>query len=174
VSRVDRSRVALTAIGLAKLYGGTLALVGVDLRARSGELVLIRGPNGSGKSTLLRLLAGLTSPSAGQVTVTCEAGRQPRLAFVGHAGHLFGDLTPEENLILAAQLAGADTNATLSTLDRLGVADAAHRRGLARGGGDPDSALRASPTNAVAAAGGAPPGGNRRTTPRWRTDRRVR
>jgi heme ABC exporter ATP-binding subunit CcmA len=128
LSRVDRSPVALTATGLAKLYGGTLALVGVDLRARSGELVLIRGANGSGKSTLLRLLAGLTSPSAGQVRVTREAGSRPRLAFVGHAGHLFADLTPEENLILAARLAGAEPDASLQILDRLGVVAAAGTR----------------------------------------------
>jgi heme exporter protein A len=126
LSRFDRSPVALTAIGLTKLYGGTLALIGVDLTARSGELVLIRGANASGKSTLLRLLAGLTSPSAGRVTVTSEAGMRPRLAFVGHAGHLFLDLTPEENLVLAARLAGADPSASLSILDRLGVAAVAH------------------------------------------------
>jgi heme exporter protein A len=126
LSRFGRSPVALTATGLTKLYGGTLALIGVDLTARSGELVLIRGANASGKSTLLRLLAGLTSPSAGQVTVTCEAGMRPRLAFVGHAGHLFLDLTPEENLVLAARLAAADPSASLSILDRLGVAAVAH------------------------------------------------
>jgi heme exporter protein A len=126
LSRFGRSPVALTATGLTKLYGGTLALIGVDLTARSGELVLIRGANASGKSTLLRLLAGLTSPSAGQVTVTCEAGMRPRLAFVGHAGHLFLDLTPEENLVLAARLTGADPSASLSILDRLGVAAVAH------------------------------------------------
>lgn len=128
LSLVDRSPVALTATGLAKLYGGTLALVGVELSARSGELVLIRGANGSGKSTLLRLLAGLSSPSAGQVRVTAEAGRRPRLSFVGHAGHLFADLTPEENLGLAARLAGADPTAVLPILDRLGVAAVAHTR----------------------------------------------
>jgi ABC-type multidrug transport system ATPase subunit len=128
LSRVDRSPVALTATGLTKVYGGTLALIGVDLGARSGELVLIRGANASGKSTLLRLLAGLASPSAGQVRITCEARTRPRLAFVGHAGHLFADLTPEENLILAARLAGADPKATMSILDRLGVAAAAHTR----------------------------------------------
>jgi heme exporter protein A len=126
LSRFGRSPVALTATGLTKLYGGTLALIGVDLTARSGELVLIRGANASGKSTLLRLLAGLTSPSAGQVAVTCEAGMRPRLAFVGHAGHLFLDLTPEENLVLAARLAAADPSASLSILDRLGVAAVAH------------------------------------------------
>jgi ABC-type multidrug transport system ATPase subunit len=126
LSRVDRSPVALSANGLGKLYGGTLALVGVDLSARSGELVLIRGANASGKSTLLRLLAGLTTPSAGQVRVTCEAGTRPKVAFVGHAGHLFADLTPDENLTLAARLARADSTATLSILDRLGVAEVAH------------------------------------------------
>ncbi|MEA2622304.1 MAG: heme exporter protein [Chloroflexota bacterium] len=128
LSRVDRSPIALTATGLAKLYGGTLALVGVDLSARSGELVLVRGANGSGKSTLLRLLAGLATPSAGQVRLTCEAGTRPRVAFVGHAGHLFADLTPEENLTLAARLAGADQTSALSILDRLGVAAAARTR----------------------------------------------
>jgi ABC-type multidrug transport system ATPase subunit len=126
--RVDCRPVVLTATGLAKLYGSTLAVVGVDFGARSGELVLIRGANGSGKSTLLRLLAGLSSPSGGRVSVTSEAGPPPRLAFVGHAGHLFADLTPEENLILAARLAGADPSASLSILDRLGVAAAAHTR----------------------------------------------
>jgi ABC-type multidrug transport system ATPase subunit len=128
LSRVDRSPVALTATGLAKLYGGTLALVGVDLQARSGELILVRGANGSGKSTLLRLLAGLASPSAGRVALTSEAGTRPRRAFVGHAGHLFADLTPEENLTLAARLAGTDPSAVLSILDELGVAAAARSR----------------------------------------------
>jgi ABC-type multidrug transport system ATPase subunit len=128
LSRVDRSPVAVTASGLAKLYTGTLALVGVDFSAHSGELVLIRGANGSGKSTLLRLLAGLASPSAGQVSVTSEAGVRPRVAFVGHAGHLFADLTPLENLDLAARLAGADPKASLSILDSLGVAAFADTR----------------------------------------------
>ena len=128
LSQVDRSPVALSATGLAKLYGGTLALVGVDLSARSGELLLIRGANASGKTTLLRLLAGLTSPSAGQIRITCEAGTRPTIAFVGHAGHLFADLTPEENLVLPARLAGADATAALSILDRLGVADVARIR----------------------------------------------
>ena len=125
----------LTASGLTKLYGGTLALVGVDFVVQSGELLLVRGANGSGKSTLLRLLAGLASPSAGRVTVTGEVGARPVSAFVGHAGHLYADLTALENLTLAARLAGADTTLMLPLLDRLGVAAAAHGRcrGLSSG-----------------------------------------
>ena len=125
LTRPERPRVVVTATGLGKLYGSTLALVGVELTARGGELVVIRGPNASGKSTLLRLLAGLASPSAGRVSTSSEAGVRTTVGFVGHAGHLFEDLSPEENLALAARLAGADPSRILSLLDQLGLASVA-------------------------------------------------
>lgn len=128
LSQPERLRVVLTANGLSKLYGTTLAVVGVDFTARTGELVVLRGPNASGKSTLLRLLAGLASPSAGRVTLTGDAGARTKVAFVGHAGHLFDDLSPEENLVLAARLAGADAANILALLDRLGLAAVARSR----------------------------------------------
>jgi len=46
---------------------GCVALQGLSLRVRDGEIVVVLGPSGSGKSTLLRLLAGLDRPSAGTV-----------------------------------------------------------------------------------------------------------
>ena len=128
LSQPERPRVVLTANGLSKLYGTTLAVVGVDFTARTGELVVLRGPNASGKSTLLRLLAGLAAPSAGRVTLTGDAGARTKVAFVGHAGHLFDDLSPEENLVLAARLAGADAANILALLDRLGLAAVARSR----------------------------------------------
>ena len=135
LSQPERPRVVLTANGLSKLYGSTLAVVGVDFTARTGELVVLRGPNASGKSTLLRLLAGLTSPSAGRVTLTGDAGARTKVAFVGHAGHLFDDLSPEENLVLAARMADADAANILALLDRLGLAVVARSRcrGLSSG-----------------------------------------
>ena len=128
LSQPERPRVVLTANGLSKLYGTTLAVVNVDFTARTGELVVLRGPNASGKSTLLRLLAGLAAPSAGRVTLTGDAGARTKVAFVGHAGHLFDDLSPEENLVLAARLAGADADNILALLDRLGLAAVARSR----------------------------------------------
>jgi sulfate/thiosulfate transport system ATP-binding protein len=53
--------------GIAKTFGLSPALHGIDLDIRSGELIGLLGPSGSGKTTLLRIIAGLENPSAGQV-----------------------------------------------------------------------------------------------------------
>src|SRR5262249_5103975 len=78
-----------------------------------GELLALVGPNGSGKTTLLRALALLVRPQAGTVCwdqapvqADPEAWRA-RLAWLGHLDGLTGDLTVEENLLLASRLRGA-------------------------------------------------------------------
>ncbi len=55
--------------GLRKSYGGTVALDGVDLRVREGEVYGVVGRSGAGKSTLLRCVNLLERPDAGAVTV---------------------------------------------------------------------------------------------------------
>jgi ABC-2 type transport system ATP-binding protein len=62
-------RLAVRAAGLAKSYGPTVALAGLDLHVAAGETVALLGPNGAGKSTTIGLLLGLLSPGAGQVRV---------------------------------------------------------------------------------------------------------
>jgi len=52
--------------------GASVALQGLTLDVREGELLVVFGPSGSGKSTLLRILAGLDRPSAGSVRVFGE------------------------------------------------------------------------------------------------------
>ena len=59
----------LQAEGLRVAYGAVLALDGVDLDLRAGQVHALIGPNGSGKSTLLRVLAGDLVPEAGEVRV---------------------------------------------------------------------------------------------------------
>jgi branched-chain amino acid transport system ATP-binding protein len=48
-------------------YGPLLALYGVDLMIRPGEMVALVGPNGAGKSTLLKTISGLLAPRAGAI-----------------------------------------------------------------------------------------------------------
>jgi ribose transport system ATP-binding protein len=55
--------------GATKRYGGVLALDGVSLAARRGEIRGLVGANGAGKSTLVKILTGLVAPTAGHVLV---------------------------------------------------------------------------------------------------------
>ena len=56
--------------GLSKTYAsGHAALLNVNLEIKSGEILALLGANGAGKTTLISIICGLTSPSAGQVSV---------------------------------------------------------------------------------------------------------
>ncbi len=52
---------------LTKIYGETTALDGFSIDIKSGELMVILGPSGCGKTTAIRCIAGLTSPTSGQI-----------------------------------------------------------------------------------------------------------
>src|SRR5438552_16003908 len=51
--------------GVRKAFGATVALAGVDLQVRDGEVCALVGQNGAGKSTLMAILAGVLRPDAG-------------------------------------------------------------------------------------------------------------
>ena len=91
--RADEGRHAVWAAGLAKSYGPTVALAGLDLHVAAGETVALLGPNGAGKTTTLGLLLGLLRPDAGQVQV---CGRTPSQAV---AGGLVGAMLQDAGLM---------------------------------------------------------------------------
>lgn len=110
------------------LIGRFPALAGVDLDVERGEIVLLRGPNGAGKTTLLRLCAGLVPVSSGSVVVLGEdlardrTAVRRRVGLLGHATHLYQDLTVTENVDFWARAAGATLAEGRGALERLGVA----------------------------------------------------
>ncbi|HET9468430.1 MAG TPA: sugar ABC transporter ATP-binding protein [Vicinamibacterales bacterium] len=68
--------------GVRKAFGGTVALDGVDLAVRGGEVCALVGQNGAGKSTLMSILAGATAPDSGSMTLNGApyAPKDPREA----------------------------------------------------------------------------------------------
>jgi ABC-2 type transport system ATP-binding protein len=78
---------AITTTGLTKCYGKTAALNDCTITVPEGRISALIGPNGAGKTTLLKLLAGLSKPTAGQVTVNGSVPRQAP-AFLAEIGYL--------------------------------------------------------------------------------------
>ena len=68
-SRTQPQQAIAALTGVTKRYGDTLALDGMNLALRPGEVVALLGPNGAGKSTAVRLLLGLIAPTAGTARV---------------------------------------------------------------------------------------------------------
>jgi sulfate transport system ATP-binding protein len=95
--------VAIRAEGLAKSFGSAVAVAGLDLDVRPGELLALLGPSGSGKTTLLRLVAGLESPTAGRILFGDEDAtrlsvRERRVGLVFQHYALFKHMTVAENV----------------------------------------------------------------------------
>jgi ABC-2 type transport system ATP-binding protein len=131
------SPLAIEATGLAKSFGATRAVDGVDLAVRTGSVYGVLGPNGAGKTTTIRLLATLLRPDAGSARVLghdivrdADAVRG-LVSLTGQLASVDEDLTGRENLILLGRLlglrrAGARTRAA-ELLEAFGLEDAAGR-----------------------------------------------
>jgi ABC-2 type transport system ATP-binding protein len=95
-----------------KSYDGHVALAGVGLEVRSGEVCGLLGPNGAGKTSLVSIIAGLRRPDAGRVLldgVDVVTGGAAARAVVGVAGQetaVYPTVSVRDNLILFAELAG--------------------------------------------------------------------
>lgn len=89
---------------LSKRFGSKWALRDVNLELAQGEFLSLFGPNGAGKTTLIRIIATLSKPTGGTVTLngvpTTRAGGTVRhqLGLVSHQTLLYPDLTAQENL----------------------------------------------------------------------------
>jgi ABC-2 type transport system ATP-binding protein len=102
----------IEATGLAKRFGQTRALDGLDLTVRQGEVHGFLGPNGSGKSTTIRVLLGLLKADGGTARLfggdpwADAVALHKRLAYVPGDVNLWPNLTGGEVIDLLARLRG--------------------------------------------------------------------
>ena len=128
------SDLAVQCRGVEKSFGNgggkVLALRGVDLDVRYGEMTLLVGPSGCGKTTLLSVIAGLLNSTAGEVTVLGEQiGRLPgrqqilfrrkNLGFVFQQYNLLPALTAAENGAVPLLAAGVSRRKAIGETRRL-------------------------------------------------------
>jgi ABC-type sugar transport system ATPase subunit len=94
---------------LTKRYGNTLAVDDFSLKVKPGSFVALLGPSGCGKTTTLRMLAGLESPTSGQILLDgmdvarVPAGRRP-VGLVPQDYAVFPEMTLRKNLGFALRL----------------------------------------------------------------------
>jgi branched-chain amino acid transport system ATP-binding protein len=101
----------LDVAGLRVTYGGVVAVSDVDLRVEEGTVYGLIGPNGAGKTSMVDALTGYLRPAAGRIGfggADISRLRPYRRARLGLARtfqsvELFGDLTVDENLLVASE-----------------------------------------------------------------------
>jgi len=96
---------------LRKHFDGVAAVDGIDLPVREGEFLVLLGPSGCGKTTLLRMIAGLETPSTGDVlidgrVVTALPPRDRNIAMVFQSYALYPHLSVANNIAFPLEARG--------------------------------------------------------------------
>ncbi|MFE4105572.1 ABC transporter ATP-binding protein [Almyronema epifaneia] len=140
------SQWAIAAKGIEMVFRSGLeqfrVLKGVDLAVEPGEIRLLMGPSGSGKTTLLSILAGILTPTAGQVYLLGDEitslsrreltrFRRDHIGFIFQGFNLFPALTALENVELSLEIQGirgrAAKQQAMKLLHQVGLADRSDR-----------------------------------------------
>ncbi|MDX1621658.1 MAG: sugar ABC transporter ATP-binding protein [Nitriliruptorales bacterium] len=106
--RVEQAPPIIEGHGLVKRFGGAVAVDGVDIEVRPGDVHAVVGENGAGKSTLMRMLSGILRPSEGTVLVdgqplemgSAKAALEAGIALVHQELSLVPEMTVAENIVL--------------------------------------------------------------------------
>jgi len=106
-----RGRVAIGADNLIKQFHSFIAVKGVSLQVRHGEIYGLLGANGAGKTTTIKMLCGLLEPTSGEVHLAGErslrsGGVRQQIGYMSQKFSLYNDLSIEENLDFFAGVYG--------------------------------------------------------------------
>ena len=134
--------VLMSTVGLTRRFGGLLAVSGVNLELKRGELHAVIGTNGAGKSTLINMLSGEIAASAGGISldgqdVTRSAQSRRARQGIGRSYQrttIFPEFTVHENCRLAAQAATARPWTIWQASAACGASNAAASEALAAAG----------------------------------------
>ncbi|MFD5600373.1 ABC transporter ATP-binding protein [Leucobacter sp. NPDC058333] len=134
---------ALKVRGIAKSFGDTAVLRGVDFDVTSGTIFALLGSNGAGKTTLIRILSTLLPPDEGKATVLDHdvvanpATVRGVISLTGQFAAVDEVLTGRENLRLVARLRHVDRPGDVADamLDRFSLSEAGDRRAGEYSGG---------------------------------------
>jgi ABC-2 type transport system ATP-binding protein len=136
-ARSEGAELAVETTGLAKAFGETKAVDGIDLAVPKGAVYGFLGPNGAGKTTTLNMLSTLLLPDAGEARVlgydvVSEADEvRSRVSLTGQTSSVDEDLTGAENLVMLGRLLGYKRAQASGRADELlgafGLGDAADR-----------------------------------------------
>ena len=131
------NQILIEARELSRRYGATLAVSGLNLTLRKGEILGLLGPNGAGKSTTMKMLAGCLAPSGGTVTINgVDLAQDPKaakssLGYLPEQPPLYPELTVDEYLGFCAGLHGipgaARAAAVLRSKQACGLTEVAQR-----------------------------------------------
>jgi ABC-2 type transport system ATP-binding protein len=123
---------------LTKKYGDFVAVDGLNLSVKQGDVFGMLGPNGAGKTTTILMLLGLTEPTKGSVHVLGFDPARQTLSVKSRVGYIpdmvgfYDELTARENLIYIAKLNGLSRNEAYQrieeTIDRVGLNDVVDHR----------------------------------------------
>jgi len=141
----ENEQIIIQTSNLTRRFGSTVAVDGLNLAVRRGEIFGLVGPDGAGKTTTIRLLAAIMNPTqgwakvAGFDTVSESEQIKRRIGYMAQRFNLYGDLTVLENLNFFADIFGVRGEVRRERIQRLlefaGLTEFKGRRGAHLSGG---------------------------------------